>query len=493
MKEREGLNVKEKKRNNKLKREKRLPTLLEALIPLIAMFAILFYGKGIMGWQTEPLLIIIAALAMLIAIRVGCTWEELLEEISIKIGKGMPAILILITVGALVGTWRASGTVPIMIYYGIQLVSPKFLLVTAFIVTAIVSIATGTSWGSVGTIGVALMGIASGLGVSLPATAGAVIAGSFFGDKMSPLSETTNLAPLVAGGELYAHIKHMLWTTIPASIVSLLVYGIVGFNTELVSENSSDKVSMMLNTLDSVYEWSWLLFIPVLIVLVGSVLKFPTIPVMLVSSAFAGAIGCIVQNISIADMLKCTVAGFDVSMINAEGFDVSTAPYEVTRLINGGGMESMTSTLLLIFCAYCFAGIMSKAGCLDVILAKLLSTVKSVGGLITSTVVSCVTIALTTGNSYLSLIIPGEMFQEAYRKKGLAAENLSRTLEDAGTVVVPLIPWSAAGAYMTATLGVETFEYLPWAILCYTGFIFAIIYGFTGIGIKKITPDELEK
>lgn len=474
-------------------RQKRKPTLLESLIPIVAMLVILFYGKGLKGWATEPLLIIVAAIAALIAIRVGCTWDEMLGEISAKIAKGMPAILILISVGALIGTWKASGTIPMMIYYGIQIINPQFLLVTAFLICALVSVVTGTSWGSVGTMGVALMGIASGLNVSLPATAGAVIAGSYFGDKLSPLSDTTNLAPISAGSDLYAHIKHMLWTTIPATVVSLLVYAIVGSGASVASVPNPETVNTMLSTLDVMYDWNILLLLPAVIVLAGSVLKLPTIPVMLGSSAVAGIMAIFFQNITLANVLASTVSGFDVSMVSAEGFDPTTVIWEVTRLINGGGMSSIMSTTLLVFCAFCFAGIMSCAGCLDVVLENLLRAVKTTGGLIASTVVACLTMALTTGNSYLSILIPGEMFRDAYKKKGLAAVNLSRTLEDAGTVAVPIVPWSAAGAYMTATLGVETLDYLPWAVLCYTGFLFAIFYGFTGIGIKKLTPEEMAK
>lgn len=481
-------------KQTKKQRERRMPTLLEALIPLIAMLAILTYGKGFAGWQTEPLLIIIACIAGFIAIRVGCTWDQLLGEICAKVAKGMPALLILISVGGLVATWRASGTVPLMIYWGVQIISPKFLLVTAFLITAIVSIFTGTSWGSVATMGVALMGVATGLGVSLPATAGAVIAGSYFGDKMSPLSDTTNLAPLVAGSELYTHIRHMFWTTVPASIISLLVYGIVGMQSTVSGDVTPESVTVMLNTLDTMYTWNWLLVLPVVVVLIGSVKKLPTIPVMLSSTGLAGILGWAVQGVTFKNLLSSTVNGFDISMITTPGFDATIAPYEVTRLINGGGMMAIMNTTLLVFCAYCFAGIMSYSGCLEVILKALLSVVKSTGGLITATVVSCLTVALTTGNSYLSLIIPGEMFQDAYKKRGLAPENLSRTLEDAGTVVVPLIPWSAAGVYMATTLGVDTLDYLPWTILSYTGFLIAIFYGYTGIGIHKLKDaDAAEK
>ena len=234
----------------KEKKAKRMPTFAEAIMPIIAMLVILTIGKGVMGWSTEPLLILVACVAAFVAWRVGVTWDEMLEEISQKIAKGMPAILILITVGAMVGTWMAAGTIPLMIYYGVQIVNPKFLLVTAFLITAVVSVVTGTSWGSVATMGVALMGIASTLGVSLPATAGAVIAGSYFGDKISPLSDTTNLAPLAAGSKLYEHIAHMFYTTIPATIVSLIVYAIVGMNADVAAGANSEAVTTMLTQLE---------------------------------------------------------------------------------------------------------------------------------------------------------------------------------------------------------------------------------------------------
>ena len=467
-----------------------MPTILEALIPVIAMLLVLFIGKGLLGYSTEPLLIIVACVAAFIAWRVGCTWDDMLDEISQKIAKGMPAILILIVVGAMVGTWMTSGTIPMMIYYGVQIVSPKWLLVTAFLITCLVSVATGTSWGSVATMGVALMGIASALGVNPAATAGAVIAGSYFGDKISPLSDTTNLAPLAAGSNLYEHIGHMFWTTIPATIVSLVVYAIVGLNANTTAGATSEAVTNMMAQLDQMYSWNLLILLPVIIVLAGSLLKLPTIPVMLLSTIVAGVEGIFLQDISLKNVLTATVNGFNVTMIERPGFDPATAAFEVTKLLNRGGMNGIMSTTLLVFCAFCFAGIMSRAGCLEVVLKAILSVAKSTGALVLATVVSCITMALTTGNSYLSILIPGEMFRDAYKERGLHPKNLSRTLEDAGTVFVPLVPWSAAGAYMTATLGVETLDYLPWAILCYTGFVFAIIYGFTGIGIAKLPKEE---
>ena len=457
----------------KKERAKRLPTFAESITPIVAMLLILTIGKGVFGYSTEPLLIMVAAIAAFIAFRVGITWDEMMDEICTKIAKGMPAILILVCVGAMVGTWMASGTIPMMIYYGVQIVNPKFMLVTAFLIEAVVSVVTGTSWGSV-------------------ATMGACIAGSYFGDKMSPLSDTTNLAPIAAGSTLYEHIGHMFYTTVPATIVSLVVYAIVGMNADVSADITSDTVTTLLSQLSSMYSWNLLIIIPVVIVLGGSLLQKPTIPVMLLSTFVAGLESVFIQHVALGDVLKATVNGFDVSMIHRAGFDTETCSEAVTKLLNRGGMNGIMSTTLLVFCAFCFAGIMSRAGCLDVVLQKILSVAKSTGALITATVAACITMALTTGNSYLAILIPGEMFRDAYKERGLAAKNLSRTLEDAGTVVVPLIPWSAAGAYMASTLGVETLDYLPWAILCYTGWIFAIIWGFTGFGIAKL-DDEKKK
>lgn len=474
----------------KEKRTLRKPTFLEAFTPIVAMLVILTYGKGVMGYATEPLLLFVAGIAAFLAFRVGVTWDEIMEEVCLKIAKGMPAILILVSVGALVGTWMAAGTIPLMIYYGVQLVDPQWMLVTSFLITAVVSVVTGTSWGSVATMGVALMGIASTLGVSLPATAGAVIAGSYFGDKISPLSDTTNLAPIAAGSTLYEHIFHMFYTTIPATIISLIVYGFIGMNADTSVSVSSESVTKMLNQLDSMYSWNIMLVIPVVLVLAGSVLKWPTIPVMMGSTVVAGIEAIVLQGISLKNVLASTVSGFNVKMIAAPGFDAATCTMEVTKLLNRGGMNSIMSTTLLVFCAFVFAAIMSRAGFLDVVLQKILSVAKSTGALVSATVASCLVMALTTGNSYLSILVPGEMFRDAYKARGLAAKNLSRTLEDAGTVFVPLVPWSAAGAYMTSCLGVETLDYLPYAILCYAGFMIAIFYGFTGIGIAKLEDED---
>lgn len=330
------------------------------------------------------------------------------------------------------------------------------------------------------------MGVAIAQGISLPAAAGAVVAGSVFGDKLSPFSDTTILAPIAAGSELYEHIKHMLYTTGAATIVSLIVYLIAGLSTPVSSVTSPEKVQLMLSTLDTMFNWNILLLLPPVIVFYGAYRKKPTIPVMLLSSTIASIMGMLFQRFTITDVFDAVVVGFNVSMVRVQGFDSANVMSEIATLLNRGGMMGMMSTVLLILCSFVFAGIISKAGCMEIILEKMKDRIRSTGDLVRSTVLSTILMSIVTGSSYLAILIPGEMFRDLYKARGLHAKNLSRTLEDSGTCVVPLVPWSIAGTYMATTLGVPTLEYIPWAILCYTSFIFAIIFGYTGFGIAKL-------
>lgn len=466
---------------------KRAPTTLEAILSIAVMLLLLIIGNGVYGLNPEVLLILSSIFAGFIAWRVGLKWDDMMLGIREKFDMAMPSILILISIGALIGSWMIAGTIPMMIYYGLQLINPQFIVLISFIVTAIISIVTGTSWGSAGTIGVALMGVAVGLDAPLAATAGAIVGGAYFGDKLSPLSDTTILAPTVAGSELYEHIKHMLYTTIPATVIAIVVYLIAGLNVSVDRGPESETMNAMLSTLTQLFDWHILLLLPVLIVLYGAITKKPTLPTIIFSAAVAGIIAWLYQGFSISNIFASAVTGFDVSMT---GLDSGNIIEEITSLVNQGGMHAMLDVMLIAFSAFIFAGIITKAGVLEVILDALLRIAKRTGDLILSTVASTITMALVTGSSYLTIIVPGEIFRNVYKEKKLKAKNLSRTLEDSGTVVMPLIPWSAAGVYMTGILGVPTLSYLPWAILCYLGFIFAIILGYTGIGIAKENEKE---
>ncbi|CAD2072413.1 Na+/H+ antiporter NhaC [Phocicoccus pinnipedialis] len=451
----------------------------EAFLPIIFMMLLLGIGYGIFSLNPEPLLILAALFTGLIGIKNGYTWSDMESAIQDKFRMALPAILILVSIGLLIALWMAAGIIPMFIYYGIQLISPKFIIAISFIIAALISTVTGTSWGSVGTVGVALMAIASTLDANLAATAGSIIAGAYFGDKLSPLSDTTNLAPIAAGSNLYEHIKHMFWTTIPAAILSLIVYLIVGMNAKSNVYVSNEKIDVMLTYLSEHFSFNILLLIPPLLILFGALKKLPTLPIIIMSSITAAILAIIFQGAAVQDLFTIAVSGFEISYID----NVDTAPADIVRLLTQGGLASMTGVLLIAFCAFSFAGIMTAIGALDVIIETLLLIVKRVGDLILATVLSGIIMAIVTGSSYLSIIIPAEMYRKSYQKFNLKMKNLSRTTEDAGTVVVPIIPWSSAGVFMATTLGVSTIEYLPWAIVCYSGFIFAIIYGYTGIGI----------
>ena len=465
---------------------KKEPSFLLALTPILVMIVGLALGVGYMKLKVEPIILIAALVAGGIAWRLGYSWSELQEGVIEKISSSLPALMILWAVGLLIGSWVFSGTIPMIIYYGVDLISPQYLVLTAFVIAAIISTVTGTSWGSAGTVGVAIMGIAQGLDVNLAATAGAVVAGAYFGDKLSPLSDTTNLAPIAAGSELYEHIRHMFYTTIPATIVALAVYLFFGSAAASGGANVSESVLLLQSQLDKIFHWNILLLLPVFLVLAGSVLKWPTIPVMIIASLFSVALGVIIQGFSLKNGFISVMTGFNVTM---SGINMEFSK-DITKLLNRGGVSSVNSTTILVICAMGFAGIISKTGMLTKVLHTIMARVKSTAGVIISTIGSCLTVAFVTGSSYLSILIPGEMFKDFYKEKNLAAKNLSRTLEDSGTVIVPLIPWSAAGAYMTATLGVPTAEYLPWAILNYMGVVFAIILALTGIGIAKINKES---
>jgi NhaC family Na+:H+ antiporter len=457
--------------------------------PFVLMLLVLGIGAGVYHLTVSALLLFCAAITGLIARAHGVSWRTMEAGIVDKLATSMPASLILTAVGAMIGAWMYSGTIPMMIYYGIMVIHPDYIVVSSFLIASVISTVTGTSWGSVGTVGVALIGIAAALGAPLPLTAGAIVAGAYFGDKMSPLSDSTNLAALVTGANLYEHIRHLLYTTMPIFALSLVLYTTLGHGGG-ASYVQPAGLDANLRTLEAMYRFgpaSFWLLLPAILVIAGSVLKLPTVPTMLASAALALVLGVVVQGFAPVAGVTALVDGFNVSMVQAKlsAAGIAAPGPDVARLLNRGGMVSMMNTLLIVFCAFGFAGIASKAGMLDTLLRAVTERVTlRRGPLILSTVLSCVGIGLATGASYLCLIIPAEMFGAAYRKAGLHAVNLSRTVEDAGTVLVPIIPWSMAGIYMSTQLGVPVLDYAPYAFLCYGCMILAVIYGYTGVAIR---------
>lgn len=462
--------------------------LLMVVLPLVFMFIVLFVGLILFSIDIKILLLICAAFTVCVALFLGHTWKEIENEIVEKLAKAFPAIMILLCVGLMIGSWVISGTIPYLVYIGLQIISPKYIIVTSFLVTVILSVSTGTSWGAAGTVGAALMSVAAGMGAPLPAVAGAIVAGAYFGDKMSPLSDSTNMSAIATNTNLYKHIGHMFYTTVPGFIISVIVYVIAGMS--FASSGEIGQVDAIVKALAQLFHLGMpvglILLIPPIIVIIGSLKKKPTIPVMMISSAVAVVIAMVVQGFSFTDCATSMVSGFKMEMFTNPGIDLDNIVKEVPNLLQRGGMSSMMNTALMAFCAFGFIGALTVAGSLDVILERIMKYVNGTGKLITVTAILGVIIITVIGEASVTFLMLGGLFREEYVKRGLETKNLSRTLEDSITVVEPLVPWSLAGVYMTSTLGVATVEYAPWACLCYTGVIFAILWGFTGFGIAKV-------
>lgn len=464
------------------KRVKNL-SFMQAIFPILVMLVVLGIGVGGLGLPAEPLIVLATVIAGVQAILLGYSYDSIIEEISQKISKIWGALLILVIVGFMIGSWMIGGTIPMLIYYGLKLINPKYLALTAFLLTAIVSILTGTSWGSAGTIGVAFMGVAVGLDVNLAVIAGAVVSGAYFGDKLSPLSDTTNLASAVCEVNIYEHIANQMWTTGGSAIISAIFYFIYGQFYITGSGQTPETVLALMKTLNEMFNWNIILIIPLLVVLIGSITKKPTIPVMLLASFIALFNAFIFQGASIDNIINATLNGFNVGML---GYDETTVIPDLVKLLHRGGMMAMMNTLLIAICAISFAGTMSVTGGLDTLISKLVEKITSTFQLVASTIVICLITTGVTSNGQVSILMPGEALKDVYKKKGLHPKVLSRTLEDSVSCTECLIPWTAAGAYMAATLGVPTLSYLPFAVLNYSGMILALIWAATGIGIKKL-------
>ncbi|MFB4424171.1 Na+/H+ antiporter NhaC [Streptomyces sp. QL37] len=469
-------------------RERRTPGLFVAALPVVLMLALMITGTVWLGLDPVVLLVAACVVAGAIALWIGVTWDEMLAGMRSKIDAAMPALLILISIGMLIGTWTLSGTIPMIVDWGLKAIQPSWIVVLAFLITMVVSTVTGTSWGAVGTVGVALIGVAGGLGVSLPMTAGAIISGAYFGDKMSPMSDTTNLAPAVAGSTLFEHIRHLLYTTGPAAVLAGVLYLVLG-RTQHADGQAAQRTEALRDVLEQGFHFNLLLLLPPAVVLLGAVMKKPPLPTIIASSAVAGALGGIFQGFSLQQICSAAATGFTSSMLSGHGgIDLQHLPEAAQTLLDRGGMSSMATTMLIGLAGFAFAGILTVTGCLDVLMHRLLGKVRRTGGIILATALSSVATALAMGVSYLAIIVPGQAFRDVYPERGLAPKNLSRTLEDSGTVFVPLVPWTEAATYMSATLGVATMAYAPYAFLNYFGVIIAVICGYTGFGIARQEP-----
>lgn len=463
---------------SKVPREKKQATLGISIIPVIVIVAFLAVAIIVFGADPHIPILIGAAVGTFIAVYVlGYKWDEIEAGIITSIGSVMQAILILAIIGMLIGTWIAGGIVPTLIYYGLQILSPSFFLVTALFLCSIVALATGSSWTTAGTVGVALIGIAAGLGISIPLAAGCIVSGAYFGDKMSPLSDTTNLAPAMAGATLFDHIKHMFYTTGLSYGITAVIFIILGLQYR-GQELNATEIQGILDAIKSIYIINPL-FLLVPVITIGAVaMKIPAIPGLILGVVLGG--------------ICMTFQGGDFgAMLNViqNGTEAASGHEMVDQLLTNGGMQSMMWTISLIMCALTFGGVLESTGMMQCIAGKMLDFAKSTGSLILVTVLSCLFVNVLCADQYLGIALPGKMFKDAYAERGLAPRNLSRALEDSGTVTSALVPWNTCGATMAAFLGVSTFAYAPFAFFNILSPIVSSLYGFIGFSIMTLEED----
>jgi len=485
----------------------KMPSLGASFIPILVLMALLalnvwFFGEDSSYGPNQIALLASAGVAGLIGIKYGRKYSHFYNGIIDGIQSAMGAVIILLLIGALAGTWLISGVVPAMIYYGLEILNPSIFLVASCVICAIVSLATGSSWSTIATVGIALIAIGQILGIYVGWSAGAIISGAYFGDKMSPLSDTTNLAPAIAGTDLFTHIKHMLWTTIPSISIALIVFLIVGFMQG--GDGNADKVLALQNIIDSKFNINgWLFLVPIgVIVLI--IKKIPTIPALFIGALLGGVFAVMFQPdvvVSIAGetpnyfcssykAILHSMALKTTDFFSAENAQINDL-FEVeegnrSNLLKAGGMAGMLNTVWLIICALTFGGAMQAGGFLKRITKAILSKVSSTGELVTYTAGTCIFFNTTASDQYIAIVVPGKMFKEAYAERGLAPENLSRALEDSGTVTSVLIPWNTCGVAQSSVLGVATGTYAVYCIFNLVSPLMTILYGIFNIKMTKL-------
>lgn len=473
---------------------KTTPSFIDAFIPVLSLIIMLsasvyYFGDNSAGGPNQIALLLASGVAMLIGIKNGHTWESIEKSMVNGISLSLGAIFILLAVGALIGTWLLSGTVPTMIYFGLQLLSPQWFYAASCIICGIVAISIGSSWTTAATIGVALIGISNGLELSMSITAGAVISGAYFGDKVSPLSETTNLAPAVAGSELFSHIRYMVWTTVPAIVISLIIFVILGFSdTSVATEGTIDGLTKQL---EANFNISVFNLIPLALLLALAVRKMPAFPAIAIGALFGGLWGIIFQPELVTRLAEqgASVTTANITVLWSTLFDgvtFNTGDAELDDLLSRGGMSNMLNTIWLVMCALIFGAVLEHLGMLQIFVARILSSVKSIGGLITSTVTTCIGTNAIAADQYIAIVMPGRMYKEEYKRRGLDPLVLSRTLEDSGTITSPLVPWNTCGAFMFGALALTSYDYIFYCFFNLLCPVLAVIYGYTGYKIKYL-------
>lgn len=470
------------------------PTTFQALVPIIFLVILLsinvsIFGDDSLSGSIQIVLILSSAVASIIAFNLGFSWLDIQKGIIKSINSSLPSILILFLVGSLAGSWLLSGVVPAFIYYGIQILNAKIFLFAACVICIVVSMATGSSWTTSATIGIALIGIGRALDISDGLVAGAILSGAYFGDKMSPLSDTTNLAPAMAGSDLISHIKYLSLTTVPSIIISLVIFIVLGFNiSDSIGLNNAEIIS---SAIKEKFFISPVLFIVPLTVIILIYNKIKAVPALFVGVILGSVFALIFQSGLVVDVSNSETlsskALFSGTMISLYGsISINTSNPLVTDLLSSSGMFGMLDTIWLVICAMIFGGVMEKAGFLKQITSIILNKIKSSGSLISSTAGTCIFFNLTASDQYLSIVVPGKMYSSIYKEKGLAPENLSRTLEDGGTVTSVLVPWNTCGAYHASVLNVATLTYLPFCFFNLISPIMTILFAYLKIKIKRI-------
>jgi NhaC family Na+:H+ antiporter len=475
------------------------PSMLDAFIPVISLVALLataviYFGNDSSYGPNQIGLLIAMGIAIVIGIKNGHQWHGIEKAIVNGISLSLGAVLILLAVGSLIGTWLLSGTVPTMIYYGLQILNPSWFYAAACVICAIVALSIGSSWTTAATIGVALIGIAQGLSLDPAITAGAVISGAYFGDKISPLSETTNLAPAIAGSELFEHIRYMFWTTVPSICTALVIFIFLGFNEQTTSSTSA--ISTLSAQLAEQFHISLLNLIPLVVLLVLAVKKVPAFPSVAIGALMGGLWAVLFQQDLIMQLASDNTDPLTANIKVVwtaffDGVSIETGNSELDKLLSGGGMSKMLNTIWLIMCALSFGAVLEHLGMLRKFVNGILSAVKSTGGLIASTVATCIGTNLITADQYMAIVMPGRMYKEEYQRRGLHPLVLSRTLEDSGTITSPLIPWNTCGAYMYSVLLVNPLDYIFYCFFNLINPVLAVVYGFIGFKIKKLASKAL--
>ncbi len=483
-------------------KEPRSPNLLQALIPIAVLITLLvlnvnYFGDHTLDGSNQFALILASAVAGVVAVYLGVKWPDIRNSMVRSIGSAMPSILILLMIGALAGTWMLSGVVPTLIFYGLKVFHPKIFLVATVIIAGMVSLATGSSWSTVATVGIALIGVGKALGFGEGLIAGAVISGAYFGDKMSPLSDTTNLAPAMAGTDLFTHIRYMTITTVPAMSITLIIFLIIGFTYKF--ESTSTDIGMVLEAIDSKFRVTpWLMLVPALLIYI-IIKKIPPLPALLVGSLLGGAFAIIFQPHLIREVAlsldSTTTSLFKASYLSVMqsifgDISITTSDEMVNELLSSTGMRGMLNTIWLVLSAMVFGGVMESAGLLLKITRSVIRWAQSTGSLVATTIATSIFFNITASDQYIAIVVPGRMFASSYKKRGLKPEVLSRTLEDGGTITSVLVPWNTCGATQSRVLGVPTMEYVPYAFFNFLSPFFSILFAYINYRIRRYGDDE---